>query len=216
MEIFDGVTETLLVLPKSSLSIELKVRAYDEYNESPVFKEYTDHRGRSNLRLNSSEYLSLVFCSKDRTLRESVSVSYLHMATFKNGFEEIKKFVNESFVHHEGSEIFSVDPCYANGYKLENLINDKSIMVLPSIETKENGEQELGCRIIINRPECSGFINFDVLCQFCEFIKNFDLYSASKSLLSIMLCYSNYGPPGGNTKFRSKETAVAPQIPQRK
>lgn len=204
------VTETLVVLPKSSISIELMVRTEDEKHS--LFYEFKRKDGW-NLKFSSSEYI--VFKYNNGNEYENVMASYLHLATLKEGFQEIREFLDQALVYNEANQAYGVDPNYKHGYKLENLIGNKSIAIMPHIRELDNGTQELGCMMMINDPNKSGFVSFDTMMQLCAFIKDFDLYTSSKIMINTMLWYCDRKNNGRMSLEKDPYKPDLSKIPQR-
>ena len=206
MNIPESIEETLIILPGSSVKLLLKVSVYDREG-TPVFKEFIKHNGRTSLSFNSSDYLIFEYNDRIHKVRDTVTVSYLHMATLKEGFRKAKDFLEKSFVTDESDDNkLYIDKEHCGGFKISNLINGKSLLFMPVVSTLDNGSQKVGVDLMIDHDTSKGFVEYDTFFQLCEFINTFDLYSASKSLLNTMLMYANTVTEG-NAVFQRREVA---------
>lgn len=178
------ITERLLSIPKTNINIDIVIRTEDDKRN--LFSEYTRKDGSKVLSINSSEYLKFSFSNND--IHESVMVSYFNMATLKDGFNELEEFANNSFMMVSGE--YAIEPNHTSGYSIKNLINNKSLLFIPKIMLNDNGSQDYGFDMVINNIECSGFVQYDTLFQIIAFIRSFDLYTSSKSLINTAIMYT--------------------------
>ena len=206
----DVIKEKLLILPKSSISVSLIVRTRTE--DRKLFREFKKKNGDSILEMHSSEYLSFEFFSKDN--KSTVMASYLHIATLKDGITEAMKFIDSSLIFNENTNRWGVHQEYLHGYKIEGLINGKSLLFIPKIRRDDANNLELGCNLMINDEACSGFLSFDTLCHLEAFIRHFDLYTASKSLINTALWYADHSNENGRVGLMSSYSP--PQILSRR
>lgn len=183
--LYSTIKEKLLSLPKTDIYIELVIRT--DSDKHKFFNEYTRKDGSKILELISSEYLSFNYSNKES--HESVMISYFNMATLKDGFRDLEKFALESFICINGE--YTVEPNHIGGYSIKNLIGNKSLLFIPKIILNDNENQEFGFTMSINDINYSGFVQYDTLFQLISFIKHFDLYSSSKSLINTALLYRN-------------------------
>jgi hypothetical protein len=215
MEIFETIEEELLVLPKGFLSLKILINTQDQMNHSVLFKEIERKDGSRILKMKSSEYLIIEGYNADKSMKERVSISYFHIATLKSGFRLAKKFFEDTFEYGVNNNII-IKRESSGGFKINNLIKDKSLLFVPCVMSNDDGRPEAFIEILVSRPGFGGIIPCDSFFQLCEFIEYFDLYSASKSLINTMLVYCNYGPSAGNTFRKNRDTIDIPAPEKRK
>lgn len=193
MELFDSVEERLLVIPKTGISFELRVRLYDRENDESAFVEYTTRKNEHKLILNSSDYLYITYRDQKEEQYKSIWISYLNIGTLQRGFAEARKFIDNCFIEDDNGRTV-VDPQYSNGISITDLGGGDYIRFIP-MTLENDGTMENSIIMEVGSKEYSGSMSYSTFVQITEFIRRFDLYSSSKMLLNTMINYCNYGTP---------------------